>query len=69
MTKTLLLAAALLAPSLALSAPSKLSPSSDKAIALEAEKTTPTKQKGTTATTPAPEKPAPRPTRPAHLFM
>lgn len=64
--KTLLLAA-LLAPSLALSAPSKLSPSSDKVIALQSEKA-PTKQKSTT-TPPAPEKPAPKPTRPAHLFM
>lgn len=67
MTKTLLLAA-LLAPSLALAAPSKLSPSSNKTIALQAEEKEPTKQKGT-ATPPAPEKPAPRPTRPAHLFM
>ncbi|HEY1107122.1 MAG TPA: hypothetical protein VGE76_00775 [Opitutaceae bacterium] len=64
--KTLLLAA-LLAPTLAVCAPSKLSPPPDKAIALQAEKA-PSKQKGPT-TPPAPEKPAPRPTRPAHLFM
>ncbi len=63
----ILLLAAFLAPGLILSAPSKLSPSSDKAIALQAEKA-PAKQKSP-ATPPAPEKPAPRPKRPAHLFM
>lgn len=65
--KKALLLAALLTPSLALAAPSKLSPSSNKTIVLQAEEKAPAKQKGTT--TPAPEKPAPRPTRPAHLFM